>query len=70
MERTALSLKKKEYNIFRCCKKSRFIILLIFVPISRVAVTSLETNLLFVDCLYSFEENLLFLSANFDQCYT
>ena len=38
MERSALSLKK-EYNIFWCCKKSKFIILLIFVPISRIVVT-------------------------------
>ena len=37
MERSALSLK--EYNIFWYCKKSKFIILLIFVPISRVVVT-------------------------------
>ena len=29
----------KEYNIFWCCKESKFIILLIFVPISRVVVT-------------------------------
>ena len=31
---------------------------------------SLETHLLFVNCKYSFEENLLFLSANFYQCHT
>ena len=38
MKRSALSLKK-EYNICWCCKKSKFIILLIFVSISRVVVT-------------------------------
>ena len=37
MERSAPSLKKS-CNIFWCCKKSKFIILLIFVPISRVVV--------------------------------
>ena len=37
MERNALPLKKKkEYNNFWCCKKSKFINLLIFVGISRV----------------------------------
>ena len=38
MEQSACSLKK-QYNIFWCCKKSKFIILLIFVHISRVVVT-------------------------------
>ena len=38
MERSALSLKK-EYNIFGAVKKPKFIILLIFVPISRAVVT-------------------------------
>ena len=36
---TKCSFFKKEYNIFWCCKNSKFIILLIFVPISRVVVT-------------------------------
>ena len=38
MEQSALSIKK-ECNIFWCCKTFKFIILLIFAPISRVVVT-------------------------------
>ena len=64
MERSALSLKK-EYNIFWCCKKSKFIILLIFVSISRVVVTlkRLIYSLLIVNTLlrrtYSFSVQIL-----------
>ena len=36
---TKCSFYQKEYNIFWCCKKSKLIILLIFVYISRVVVT-------------------------------
>ena len=64
MERSDLSLKR-EYNIFWCCKKSKFIILLIFVPISRLVVTlkRLIYSLLIVCTLlrrtYSFSVQIL-----------
>ena len=64
VERSALSLKK-EYNIFWCCKKSKFIILVICVPISRVVVTlcRLIYSLLIVYTLlrrtYSFSVQIL-----------